>query len=316
MRFGERYAFRTPLLFSMLILIFLSAPTKLFAAQPSDQLIRWMRDLKDSLSEVDPTGADIDIASDVGFFANAKHIKGHEAKGYVSFTFDDGPKPKTTTSILTALERYHVPGTFFVVGRRFTGSNKMTRQSKAILKDIVQRGHHLGNHTYDHSNLRRVPPKKMKHVIQLNRDRIIANAGFHTHLFRPPYGASSKQVHRELARKKDVEVMWTIDSLDYRRALKGTMVNRVLKKIIARDGGVVLFHDTKPWTASELPKLLRRLEAFNCDRLREQKQPIVPVSLHYFTQNKDRSPRPLPDAVTTQTEHYRQYLEKRCTLTH
>ena len=63
-------------------------------------------------------------------------------KKVVYLTFDDGPSARTI-SILDTLERYGVKATFFVNYNRYA-------EEKGIYEMIVDKGHSIGNHTYDH----------------------------------------------------------------------------------------------------------------------------------------------------------------------
>ena len=77
------------------------------------------------------------------------------------------------------------------------------------------------------------------------------------------------------------------------------------------EGGVVLMHDVKPITARILAEVLDDLEAENCARLAGHREPILPVSLHYFLKD-GRAPREPPPAVKQRTEAYRAALPERC----
>jgi len=61
----------------------------------------------------------------------------------VCLTFDDGPNPYWTGKVLDLLERYNVKASFFVLG-------KYAERHPGIVKDIFDRGHTVGNHSYSH----------------------------------------------------------------------------------------------------------------------------------------------------------------------
>ena len=77
------------------------------------------------------------------------------------------------------------------------------------------------------------------------------------------------------------------------------------------DGGVVLMHDVKQITASVIAGVLDDLEAENCARLAAKREPILPVSLHYFLRD-GAAPRELPAAVQQRTRAYQDKLPERC----
>lgn len=245
-------------------------------------------------------------------FGDGGTIHGHGRSHHVAFTFDDGPKHSTTGRVLEALDRYQVPATFFVVGWRFSGTGSHSQRNLEVLHDTIARGHHIGNHTMHHKNMARVKAKVMAAEIEGAADAIEAEVGFRPYLFRPPYGGMSKRARAYLAAKGYTEARWSIDSNDFRSELRKTLRARVVRRILADEGGVVLMHDTKEATAAELPGILDDLEAENCRRLDAGDPLIVPVSMHYFMEDDRGEPRPIPPEVAAQTERYLAAFPARC----
>jgi len=64
----------------------------------------------------------------------------------VALTFDDGPNPEYTPLLLAKLAAYRVSATFFLIGRNL-------KRHPEIGRRIVQEGHEVGNHTYNHRSL-------------------------------------------------------------------------------------------------------------------------------------------------------------------
>ncbi len=64
-------------------------------------------------------------------------------RGQLALTVDDGPNENVTPKILNLLDDYNIKATFFIVGSRIP-----SRQ--ALVKEMVARGHTIGNHTYSH----------------------------------------------------------------------------------------------------------------------------------------------------------------------
>jgi peptidoglycan/xylan/chitin deacetylase (PgdA/CDA1 family) len=244
----------------------------------------------------------------------ARTIRGRETSGYVTFTFDDGPNKETTTQILDALDRYDVPATFFVVGRRFVGEKEAAQEGRSVLHDIVRRGHLIGNHTAAHKNLRKLSAKAARDAIESNARALRDELGGAIQLFRPPYGQSTSAVKAFVRKRGDTTVLWSIDPRDFskRKGMRDSLRRRVVNAIFEKEGGVVLLHDTKSWTAETVPLILRDLEASNCQRIQARQKPIVPVSLHYFLQDKDGSPRPIPPEIQRRTDQYVKNLTFRC----
>ncbi len=187
--------------------------------------------------------------------------------GRISLTFDDGPKPRTTPAILDTLREHDVKATFFVVGRQ-------VEENPDLLRRIVEEGHTIGNHTYDHADMSRLSPGQMRSELQRTQEAVDKALGHHYPmvLMRPPYGApyfagsgalpTFKRVVRE---QQLIPVVWTIDSQDY---LMAGDPQGIIRNIIRKDGAgrdedrdeVILMHDVHPQDAQALPGVLEHYE--------------------------------------------------------
>jgi peptidoglycan/xylan/chitin deacetylase (PgdA/CDA1 family) len=239
----------------------------------------------------------------------AATIRGDEAPGVVAFTFDDGPKPGPTDAVLDALQAYDVPGAFFLVGRRLAG--KRGQAPRELVARMLAQGHLVGNHTWSHQRLPDVDDATAAAELDRASAAIRRATGSRPTLFRPPFGAHSAASTRHAASGRLTTVLWSIDSLDWKRPSADRMRAAVVDAIVAENGGVVLMHDTKQLTADTLPGILDDLEARNCARLAAGQPAIVPVSLHYFARDR-RAPRPVPPEVEARTQRYRDGLPARC----
>ena len=151
----------------------------------------------------------------------------------VYLTFDDGPHPEITTWVLSELKKYNAPATFFCIG-------KNVRAYPEIYKRIIQEGHSIGNHTYNHLNAW----KTSAH--QYEQDIENAAAVIDSNLFRPPYGrilnkniAGIKQV---LGKEAKI-VMWDVLSGDFDKNISQQQcLQNVLKNTGA--GSIIVFHDS------------------------------------------------------------------------
>src|SRR5262245_55797833 len=81
------------------------------------------------------------------------------ARGEVVLTFDDGPTPKYTPSILAALSAQCTKATFFLLG-------EMAAEHVAMTKEIAARGHTIGTHTWSHPNLKRLSEEQARSQIE------------------------------------------------------------------------------------------------------------------------------------------------------
>ncbi len=213
---------------------------------------------------------------------------------------------------MATLEKFEVPATFFVVGRHFAKNTDTARAGGELLRQMEERGFTIGNHTTNHQHLPSLSAVDARIAVEKNAADLEALLGHKVHLFRPPFGATTAPVRQMLRKRGNTTVRWNIDSQDFQRGRRDGIAKRVLADILAKGGGVVLMHDTKPWTARALPDLLKSLEEANCQRLADGLGPIIPVSLHYFLRDQNGTPRPIPTKVLKATQETIDRLTDRC----
>jgi peptidoglycan/xylan/chitin deacetylase (PgdA/CDA1 family) len=237
-------------------------------------------------------------------------VEGEELHGVVAFTFDDGPNPETTPAVIDALVQYNIPATFFIVTQRLLG--KHGEKSREVLAHELASGFTVGSHSVSHPNLKNATGDTIGKEIDASFRTLSKEANRPIGLFRPPYGALSGAGRMRLKQLGVTEVIWSIDTLDWRAHDAVKLRAKVLKMILAQNGGVVLMHDVKPITAKIIASVFDDLEAENCRRLTAKQEPIWPVSLHYFLRDDKKTSRAIPDAVKQRTDAYKAALPGRC----
>jgi peptidoglycan/xylan/chitin deacetylase (PgdA/CDA1 family) len=186
-----------------------------------------------------------------------KLMHGDPTSRQISITFDDGPHTDYTPKLLKILDRYHAGATFFVVGEK-------AEQEPELVKAEVAAGHSVGNHTYHHVNLTKIPERLVATEILACGNVIEGITGTRPHLFRPPGGDYNSLV-AETANGLDYTiVLWTDDPADYARPGETVIEQRTLDTI--RAGGIILIHDGVQQTVDILPQLLQSLKdrGFEC----------------------------------------------------
>ena len=121
----------------------------------------------------------------------------------VALTFDDGPAPADLDAILKPLRQRGVPATFFVNGSALSKAPEAGRR-------LVEDGHELANHTWDHRRMVLVSGQEIERQIVSTDDRIRAAGQPGTPLFRPPYGDKLIGLPRYLAAHDRTTVMWDV----------------------------------------------------------------------------------------------------------
>ena len=147
----------------------------------------------------------------------------------VYLTFDDGPIPEITPWVLDLLDKYNIKATFFLVGDN-------VRKHPEEFKMIVERGHRVGNHTFNHiSGLKYLSYNYLENTNKA--DELINST-----LFRPPHGWMRWGQYMVLSHRYTV-IMWDLVTRDYSKRLNGRQVLRNVKKYV-RNGSIITFHDS------------------------------------------------------------------------
>lgn len=181
----------------------------------------------------------------------------------VWLTFDDGGSPVQVDRILATLARNRVRGRFF-----FTGA--WARDNPGLMRKIRREGHGVGNHSYGHAALSKVPEHEVGRQLALGT-RPTATPG----LLRPPFAAGALTTRLDrLARARGYRLCrWTVDTYDWQGPTAGRMVERIrtgdeMTPPVAA-GGNILMHGTAPNTSTGLQRIIDavRREGLRLERL-------------------------------------------------
>lgn len=215
----------------------------------------------------------------VGQHDYAIQYYGQTTGKHIALTFDDGPDAEYTPKILDELSKNHVQATFFEIGKEIA-------RYPQISKRIVDEGHSLGNHTFDHVNFDFVSSSRGTQEINQTQRVIRAASGYQTSLLRLPYAGNDPQSLRDnvlglLKTQQEGYVMasYSFDSEDWQFP-KGYK-----PKLPSLDGQdqVVLLHDGGGDRSKTLPYLQKLINAAKAqgysfvtlDQLYAQDQPLV-----------------------------------------
>lgn len=146
-------------------------------------------------------------------------------------TFDDGPTPEISDWTLDILKSYNAKATFFCVGENVNACPD-------IYDRIINDGHAIGNHTYNHI-------KGWKSTTQEYLDNIDKAATvIDSKLFRPPYGQILPKQSSAISKLDYKIIMWNILSQDWDSSIsKEKCARNVINN--ASKGDIVVFHDSK-----------------------------------------------------------------------
>ena len=173
----------------------------------------------------------------------------------IFLTFDDGPTPEITNWVLETLKAYNAKATFFCIGNNI-------EKHPLVFKNIIEEGHTIGNHTYNHLKGWKHKTNTYLEDIKKTQELIDSKSERHQHtslnLFRPPYGKiKSKQSKQTLALGYKI-IMWDVLSYDWDIAVTE---KRCLENVIstAKEGSIIVFHDSVKASRNlkyALPKVL------------------------------------------------------------
>ncbi|MEU1051235.1 glycosyltransferase [Streptomyces sp. NPDC005876] len=180
----------------------------------------------------------------------------------IALTFDDGPDATWTPKVLEILEKYDVPGTFFLVG-------SMVSRYPDIVEDMVEQGNEVGVHTFTHVDLSYQSAARVTREIEQTQLALAGAAGITTTLFRAPYSSEtdaidnySWPVYKKLGEDGYTSVFIDTDSDDWKRP----GVSKIIEWATPEDGegASVLFHDAggeRAQTIAALPKYIEKMRA-------------------------------------------------------
>jgi len=175
-------------------------------------------------------------------------IKTREKELFLSF--DDGPEPEVTPEILEVLQSYKAKASFFCIG-------KNVENHPDIYQRIVDEGHSVGNHTFNH--------EKGWDTTLMTYLRSVAQCSQYvkSNLFRPPYGRIRRNQAAALRRKYHL-IMWDVLSADFDAEVNPQKcLDNVVKN--ARSGSIIVFHDSLKCKENVLYALPRVLQIFGSE---------------------------------------------------
>ncbi|MGB7190570.1 MAG: polysaccharide deacetylase family protein [Acidobacteriaceae bacterium] len=200
-----------------------------------------------------------------------------EAYGYnpheLALTFDDGPDPTWTPKILAVLKKYNVKATFLVIGEE-------AQDNSGLLKQYIQDGHEIGNHTYTHPDISEISDFQVRSELNLTERLFAAKLGIQPRFFRPPYSIDQEpDTSDQAAPAYRIQQMGytiigdKIDTNDWEEHPKKSpqeIVNSVLQQLQDmksaswKRGSIILMHDgggDRSATVAALPLLITTLRA-------------------------------------------------------
>jgi peptidoglycan/xylan/chitin deacetylase (PgdA/CDA1 family) len=182
-------------------------------------------------------------------------LKDHE----VVLTFDDGPIPPYTTSILDTLASQCVKATYFLVG-------EMAQIRPSLVRRIYNEGHSIGTHSQHHPYaFQRLPMQRVESEVDggiASVETALGDPRALSPFFRIPGFGRNGAIEQFLESKKLVTWSTDVDTDDWwRGSSPNAIVQRAMQRLSKKGRGIILMHDIHPATAMALPMLLKELKA-------------------------------------------------------
>jgi peptidoglycan/xylan/chitin deacetylase (PgdA/CDA1 family) len=200
---------------------------------------------------------EIDTTGGPGFgFEHFKQLDFLRDKEVV-LTFDDGPWPLNTPSVLKTLADECTTGIFFPIGKHST-------YYPEILKQVAAAGHTIGSHTWSHATLtnKKLTEDQRKEEIEKGFSAVKWALGAPpAPFFRFPALQHPPEMVTYLGSRNIAMFSCDLDSFDFKARNPQQVIDVTMKKLDKLGKGIILMHDFHKHTAEALPALLRKLKA-------------------------------------------------------
>jgi peptidoglycan/xylan/chitin deacetylase (PgdA/CDA1 family) len=158
--------------------------------------------------------------------------------GTIVLTFDDQGSREQVEAILDVLAENLLKAIFFPVG-------KWAEQNTELIDRMKAEGHLVGNHTYSHANLTKLPEEQIRWEIE---------HGAGQDLLRLPYGAGNALVESVAADLGYRIYGWNVDPEDWKGGSAQQIVETVIREV--KPGSVIVLHLEGKNTAEALKHLI------------------------------------------------------------
>jgi peptidoglycan/xylan/chitin deacetylase (PgdA/CDA1 family) len=152
----------------------------------------------------------------------------------VLLTFDDGPNPQTTETILKKLSDEKIKALFFCVGDN-------VQKYPELVQQIKEEGHRFGNHTLNHKVLTKISAEEKDYQISFVNKIFIEKFNLELKYFRPAHGKIQLSTQSLLKKHNLKNIMWSLLAYDYKNDL--SIVKFAVEKYL-KQNSIIVLHDS------------------------------------------------------------------------
>ncbi|WP_138414749.1 polysaccharide deacetylase family protein [Aquibacillus sediminis] len=161
--------------------------------------------------------------------------RGHPDKQMVAFLINVAWGTDNIPSMLNTLKKHDVKANFFIEGKWASNNTK-------LVKMIQEEGHTIGNHAYNHPDMKRLSTAQNTEQIERTNDILEAITDEQPKWFAPPSGSFNQQVVETASQLEMETILWSVDTIDWQKPSTSVMVNRVMDNL--HPGAMILMHPT------------------------------------------------------------------------
>lgn len=169
----------------------------------------------------------------------------------VALTFDVVWEPTEIARILDVLDRYQVRATFFLTG-------SWIRKNPDLAREIVLRGHELGQHTQNHPRMEELSDEEIVKEFEQMEESLAEELNMQSGLFRPPYGELEERTLAQARERGYKIIVWSINPHDWLDPGIDKIVSEVMKKV--HKGAIIALHTSSTQSTEALPLIIQGLK--------------------------------------------------------
>lgn len=194
--------------------------------------------------------------------------RGNTGKNQVALTFDDGPAEPTTRQVLDLLDKYEAKATFFV-----SGVNVLKHPD--IIREIIVRGHAVGNHSFHHNPFLMLGSYNYLYEEVFRAQGVLRMTGVNALAFRPPVGIINPKLPQVLDKLGMYCVTFSCYASDAGNRFIKNLSLKILEKVKADD--IIILHDVPSRNKQDDVFLLSEIEKI-LQGLNEKDLKVVPLA--------------------------------------